>query len=148
MRKNSKTITLCSSVSFYKDLLEIEKQLKKLGFKVKSPKTAGIMAKNKNFNVSDYKTWFTNKDDYKKKTALMNEHFKKIINSDVILVINNEKNGIKGYIGGNVLMEMTVAHINKKPIFLWNNISSDLSIEEEVRGLNPVIINRELSKIK
>lgn len=148
MRKNSKTITLCSSVSFYKDLLEIEKQLKKLGFKVKIPKTAGIMAKNKNFNVSDYKTWFTNKDDYKKKTALMNEHFKKIINSDVILVINNEKNGIKGYIGGNVLMEMTVAHINKKPIFLWNNISSDLSIEEEVRGLNPVIINRELSKIK
>lgn len=91
MSNKIKTITLCSSVSFYKDVLEIEKKLKKLGFKVKIPKTAGIMAKNKNFNVSDYKTWFTNKDDYKKKTALMNEHFKKILHSDAILVINNEK---------------------------------------------------------
>lgn len=148
MAKKLKTITLCSSVSFYKDVLSIEKQLKKLGFKTKIPKTARIMAANKNFNVADYKTWYANPTDYKIKTALMNGHFKKVIASDAILVINNEKNGIAGYIGGNVLMEMTAAHLYKKPIFLWNAISAGFTIEEEIRGLNPVMINRDLSKIK
>lgn len=148
MRNYSKTITLCSSVSFYKDVLDIEKQLKKLGFKTKIPKTARIMAKNKNFSVSYYKTWYKNPADYKLKTALMNGHFKKVIASDAILVINNEKNGVPGYIGGNVLMEMTVAYLNKKPIFLWSDISEDLAIKEEIRGLNPIIIGRDLNKIK
>jgi len=57
------------------------------------------MRMNKNFKVEDYKTWFRDKNDYKKKTKLMNEHFKKVIEADVILVVNNKKNGILGYIG-------------------------------------------------
>lgn len=148
MANKKKIITLCSSASFYRDLLEIEKQLKKAGFQVKIPITAQRMKRSGNFNVADYKTWYTNKNDYKKKTKLMNEHFKKVLTANAILVVNNEKNGIKGYIGGAVLQEMTLAYLHKKQIFLWNDIISELSFEEEVRGLYPIIIDRDITKIR
>lgn len=147
LAKNKK-ITICSSASFYKDVLKIEKKLKRVGFKVKIPKTAYRMRMNKNFKVEDYKTWFRDKNDYKKKTKLMNEHFKKVIEADVILVVNNKKNGIQGYIGANTLMEMALAYYFKKKIFVWNDVGSNFQIEEEVRGLNPIFINQDLSKIK
>ncbi len=142
----NKVIAICSSVSFYKDVLEIGKQLKNLGFKVKLPQTANNMKKSGNFDVGQHKTWLKNKDDYRKKAKLMNSHFRKVVEADAILVINNDKNGIKGYIGGNTLMEMTLAHYFKKKIFIWNEIG-DLPIEEEVRGLNPTFIHQNLSKI-
>lgn len=145
--KTNKIITICSSASFYKEVLEIEKELKKLGFKVKIPHTANKMKRSGNFNVEDYKTWYKNGADYKKKTKLMNQHFKKVMQADAILVVNNEKRGISGYIGGNVLMEMTLAYHLKKKIFIWNEVASDLQIEEEIRGVNPIFINQDLLKI-
>jgi hypothetical protein len=48
----------------------------------------------------------------------MKGHFKKVLDSDAILVTNFEKNGVEGYIGGNVLMEITLAFHYKKPIFI------------------------------
>ena len=147
-QQTKKIITICSSASFYKEVLDIESQLKKQGFTIKIPNTAIKMKKSGNFNVSDYKTWYKNKADYKKKTKLMENHFKKVLAADAILVVNNEKHGIAGYVGGNVLMEMTLAYHYKKPIFLLNDITSTLAIEEEIRGLNPMIIEGDLKKIK
>jgi hypothetical protein len=147
MKKNIKTITICSSAAHYREVLDIEKQLKAMGYKVKIPKIANTMKRNNNFDVSFYKTWHKNKADYKKKTKLMEAHFKKVIAADAILVTNFEKNGLSGYIGGNVLMEMLVAFLNKKPIFVYNPISDDLNIKEEVYGLNSIFLNGDLSKI-
>ena len=148
MKKNSqKTITLCSSASFYKQVLEIAAELKKLGFKVKIPSTANIMKKTGNFDADFYKTWFRNEKDYSKKTALMKRHFNKVISCDAVLVLNHEKNGIVGYIGGNGLMEMGLAFHYKRPIFVYNPISEDLNIKEEIYGLNPIFINGDLNLI-
>lgn len=146
--KQKKIITLCSSAAFYKDLLDIENQLKKIGFKVKIPHTANIMKRRKDFNVEHYKTWHKNPNDYHLKTKLMVKHFKKVIESDGILVLNLKKKGIEGYIGGNVLMEMVLAFHYKKPIFIYNNIPEDLNIKEEIYGLNPVFLEKDLCKIK
>lgn len=106
------------------------------------------MKRNNNFDVSFYKTWYKDAKDYHKKTKLMVEHFKKILASDAILVANFEKNGLSGYIGGNVLMEMVVAFQNKKPIFLYHATSKKLPILEEVYGLRPVILNENLSLLR
>lgn len=143
-----KIITICCSAVFYKEALDFEKQLKKMGFKVKIPKTAYIMKKNNNFDVSFYKTWYKNKKNYKKKTALMESHFKKVMQADAILVLNFEKDGIPGYIGGNGLLEMFLAYLHKKPIYIFNPIPDDLSIAEEVYGLNPIFIDGDLNLIK
>jgi len=112
---------------------------------VKVPKTALKMRRSNNFDVNHYKTWFTNKNDYHKKRQLMKDHFKKVIESDAILVINKEKNGMPGYIGGNGLMEMTMAFHYRKPIFVYEKISGDSPIAEEIYGLNPIFINKDLN---
>ena len=147
MNTNKKTVTICCSAVFYKEALDFEKQLKKMGFKVKIPSTAYKMEKSGNFNVSFYKTWHKDKKHYKKKTALMESHFKKVMQADAILVLNFKKDGIQGYIGGNGLLEMFLAYLHKKPIFIYNQIPDDLNIAEEVYGLNPVFINQDLKTI-
>lgn len=139
-----KTITICSSAAFYKDVIELEKELKELGFKVKVPKTAKRMQRENNFDVNHIKTWYKNKADYRIKRRLMNDHFRKVMEADAILVLNKEKNGVAGYIGGNGLMEMTIAYHYKKPIFIYDAISDKLNIAEEVYGLNPIFINKDL----
>jgi len=146
--KNKKVIALCASLSFYKDLFVIEKQLVKRGYKVIIPKTARKMQKSGNFDVASHKTWFQNENDYKKKKALMDDHFKKILRSDAILVINNEKKGVNGYIGGNVLMEMAVAYMEKLPIYLWNGMDHMSPFEEEIKAMNCIFLNQDLSKIR
>lgn len=145
--KKIKTITLCSSASFYKDILKIEKELKDLGFKVKIPLTARKMDKSGNFKVESYKTWFKNPKDYNRKNFLMKNHFKKIINSDAILVINNKKKGINGYVGANGLMEMGLAFHYKKPIYLLNKIEDDFWFTEEILGMFPTFLNGKIENI-
>ncbi len=144
--KRKKIITICSSASFYKQVLEIQVSLRKLGFMVKIPSSANLMKRNNNFDVSFYKTWHTDKSTYKKKTALMNSHFKKVLEGDCILVVNYDKNGITGYIGGNGLLEMLVAYLHKKPIYVLNPIGTYM-LTEEVYGLEPIFLNGDLAKI-
>jgi len=145
---SKKIITICASAAHYRQVLDVEKQLKTIGFKVKIPKTANIMKKNNDFDVTHYKTWYKDSGDYHKKTKLMDAHFKKVLESDAILVTNYEKNGLQGYIGGNALMEMTLAYVNKKPIFVLNPIDEDLGIKEEIYGLKSIFINGDLEIIR
>ncbi len=142
-----KTITLCSSVSFYEDLIDIENQLKLMGFNTLKPNTVEAMKKSGNYNVQDHKTWLTNPNNYSQKTTFISDHFKKIEKADAILVVNNEKNSLKGYIGGNVLIEMAIAFYLNKPIYILNDIEEKLPIKEEVLGLTPTFIHGDLSKI-
>ncbi|MDP3998834.1 MAG: hypothetical protein Q8P89_04445 [bacterium] len=146
-KKRTKKIVLCSSASFYKEVLEIERKLKKLGFKVTVPCTAHTMRKNNNFDVSFYKTWFKDPATYKRKAYFIRHHFRKIIASDAILVVNLKKNGSEGYIGGNLLMEMAIAFHYRKPIFVLNEVLKDSPFYEEILGMAPVFIEANLSKI-
>lgn len=145
--KTKKTITLCSSAAFFRKALEIEVRLKKLGFRVKLPHTALKMKQSGDFRVETYKTWFKNKKDYAKKRWLISNHFRKVIASDAILIVNEKKNGIEGYIGGNTLMEMAIAFHYKKPIYILNPISERLGWKEEVFGLQPIFLNGILEEI-
>jgi hypothetical protein len=144
---NNIAITICASAAFFKQVVEIKKELKKLGFDVKIPKTAGLMKKNKDFDVSHYKTWVKDTRDYYKKAALIRGHNKKIVESDAVLMINLDKNNIKGYIGGNGLMEMGLAFHFQKTIFIYNPIDDKIFFKEEIYAMQPVFINRDLKKI-
>lgn len=142
-----RTITICSSASFYKQALEAQEELQKRGFRILIPDTAQIMKQRNNFDVSVYKTWFANDSDWNKKTELMNKHFKKVLESEAILVLNYEKNGMAGYIGGNVLMEMAIAFHYKKPIFVLNPVNEKLPAYEEVLGMKPFFLKGELKNL-
>lgn len=142
-----KTITICSSVNFYRQAIEIQAQLEDKGFKVLLPATAEVMKESGDYEVSHYKTWFGDANDYHKKTDLMNRHFAKITQGDAILVLNYEKNGQQNYIGGNVLMEMAVAFYLKKQIFILNELPEESSYLEEIIGLEPVVLHGEVIKL-
>lgn len=141
------TITICSSVNFYKQAVECQPILEKFGYKVIIPATAERMKLSGDYDVTHYKTWFSNSDDYHKKTALMKGHFDEVSRSDAILVLNYEKHGAHNYIGGNVLMEMALAFYLDKPIFILNEIPEKSAFLEEIIGLNPIVLHGSLDKL-
>ena len=141
-------ITICCSASFFKEANEIGKELEMLGFDVFLPLTAIKMAKSGNYDVKKVKTWFADKNDFSKKTRLIWKHFTEIEKADAILVINNKKHNVEGYIGGNTLIEMAIAFYLKKPIYILNNVTDKkFMLYEEIMALNPIFLNGDFSKI-
>ena len=146
-------ITICASVSFYRQAAEVQERLEKIGYEVLIPLVAQKMKETGDYEVSHYKTWFEDAADYHKKTDLMQKHFEKVAKGDVCLVLNYEKHGQPNYIGGNVLMEMALAFWLKKPIFLMNDIPENSPFLEEIIGLGSVplhgkieLMDQELAK--
>lgn len=77
---------------------------------------------------------------------LIKRYYNLIKESDAILVLNVDKNGIKNYIGGNTLMEMGFAYILGKKIFLYNQVP-EMSYADEIKAVQPILIDGDLSKI-
>jgi non-canonical (house-cleaning) NTP pyrophosphatase len=80
------------------------------------------------------------------KRGFIDEHFAKINTSDAILVINEDKNGITNYIGGNTLIEMSHAYAQGLDIFLLNPVP-EIGYSDEIHGMHPVIIEGNLDEI-
>ncbi|MCK9379006.1 MAG: hypothetical protein M0P97_02585 [Candidatus Moranbacteria bacterium] len=74
-------------------------------------------------------------------------HYNEIVESDAVLVLNFDKNGIENYIGGNTLMELGFAYVHNKKIFLLNPIP-EMAYKDEIEAVQPIVINGDLSKIK
>ena len=144
----SPIITICSSANFYRHVAELADQLEAQGFTVQIPSSAKAMRETGDFDVSHHRTWLRNPADYKKKTALMREHFAEVEKGDVILVVNDEKHGVANYIGGNVLMEMTLAFYLRKPIFILNGVPEGSMLEEEIIGMEPVLLEGRLEGLR
>ena len=67
--------------------------------------------------------------------------------ANAVLVMNFDKHGIKNYIGGNTLMEISFAHVLDQKIFLYNPIPEILYYKSEIKAVKPIIINGDLSRI-
>jgi nucleoside 2-deoxyribosyltransferase len=137
-------IFLAASMNFYQELVEIEQALKEKGFEVEIPVSAKTMKAQNDFDVSHFKGSVTPAQ----KGQFIQENFLNIAGSDALLVINNEKNGTKGYIGANVLMEIGLAFYLKKAIYIWNQYPTDAPYKEELLAFDVQVINKDLSKIK
>jgi len=144
-------ITICGSIAFYDEMLNIKSKLELLGHEVKLPPHEikddnGIMISVKEYYTKRKST--TNDDSWiwDRKAEAITNHFDKVRWADVILVTNYNKNNINGYVGGNTLMEMGVAFFLKKPIHLLKQIPK-ISYKEEIIGMKPVVIDNDLGKI-
>jgi diphthamide synthase subunit DPH2 len=144
----SKTIVLCASVAFYEHVNQLADELKALGFNAVVPETASKMRKSGNYDVDSVKTWLNNPEYLHEKARLMRGHFDKVAGGDIVLVVNDEKHGIRGYIGPNVLMEMGLAFHLKKPIYVLQTTGKEMTNHEEVAGMGSVFIDGDLTKIK
>lgn len=136
-------IFLAASMNFYKELVSIEQSLLSKGFEVDIPVSAKTMKAKNDFDVSHFKGVFSPAQ----KGEFIQENFHNIASSDAILIINNEKNGVKGYIGANVLMEIGLAFYLKKAIYIWNQYPDDAPYKEELLAFDVQVINGDLDKI-
>ncbi len=151
-------ITICGSIAFYKEMEQARDELIKLGYEVKIPELAMEVPEEygggkkvyfgqyieDNGGIDafppDHKIWNL-------KEGAIKDHFEKIDWAEAILVLNPEKKGVTGYVGGNTLIEIGVAFYTQKKIFILNDVSSSLSYKQEIMGMKPVVLNGDLAKI-
>lgn len=151
--KNNKTmkITICGSIAFLNEMLDIKKGLEGLGHEVKMPPVEVEDSKGNLISATDFykiRKETTGSEDWvwERKEWAMRKHFDKVAWSEAILVLNYKKNNIKGYVGANTFLEMGLAlHLNKK-IYLLNGIP-EAPHKEELLGMKPIVINNDLNLI-
>lgn len=85
--------------------------------------------------------------DFKRAHDYIRQHYNHILQSAAVLIVNMEKKGIKNYIGGNCLMEMGMAYVNNKKIFLLNGIPTETAYIDEIKAMDPVCLNGNLKNI-
>jgi len=134
-------ITICGSMTFSKKMLEVEQELLKLEHEVALPKFTKEYSK-----LDSMDRMHSESAENKIKHDLIRDYYEEIKDSDAILVINEERNNIKNYIGGNSLIEIAFAHILGKKIFLLNPIPQ-MGYADEIIAMKPVVLNGNLSKI-
>ncbi len=118
-------ICICSSMSFYSQFSELKQKLEEMGHTVIAPEL-----------------------EFETKGKAITAHFRKIDESDCILVTNYEKKDIPNYIGGNTFLEIGYAYGRGKKIFILNNLPQTSAFQEEILGMQPIILNGDLEMIK
>lgn len=95
--------------------------------------------KNKNFEILDYPKLITQENYFKELPNIYNNFYNAIENTDIFFLMNEEKNGIKGYIGASAIAELTYAvilnliHNKNIDIYILNMPSKKVSAYDEVK---------------
>lgn len=149
-------VTICASIKFYPQILDVKSQLENMGHEVLIPPHEVANKDGDMIPVEEYyrlrKEMIDRSESidwvWERKEQAIKWHLDKVNKADVILVLNCDKNGIVNYIGGNTLIEIGVAFWLNKPIYLYNSIPEAVSYFEEIKGMRPIVINGDLNLIK
>ena len=136
-------ITICGSVKFAPELVDIYRQLEKLGHAPLMHEDMFGLANGtaRQLNDRGSEHW-----EIKKKYNFIKWWHDCIKSGDAVLICNFDNHGIKNHIGGNALMEMGFAHVNGKKVFLLNPIP-EMAYSDEIKAMADVVINGDLKKI-
>lgn len=141
-------IAICGSLDFTYEIDKLAKELREKNFEVKIPISSEKILKGE-FSLDEIKQEKENGkfSDRAIKYDSIRAYWDIINECDAILVANYDKKGIANYIGGNSFLEMGFAHVLKKKIFLLNAIP-EMIYSDELRAMQPVILNGDLSAIE
>ncbi len=131
-------------MAFAKEMIVVKQELEKLGHMVFIPEGADEYASGK----LD-KEKMGGSEGVKRNIAkdLIRQHHNLISGSDAILVLNYERKGVPGYVGGSAFLEIGYAYILNKKIFLVDVIPDVALIRQEIEAMQPRIINGDLNLI-
>ena len=136
-----KKVIICCSISAADEVLSIKTALEERGFEVEIPE--GVKHLNEwessNAGVSE-------KAERKIKNDLIRGYYEKMKECDIVLIVNPEKKGIPGYIGGNTFIEMAFAHILNKPLYAYYQIP-EMPYTAEILAMQPITLNGDLSRL-
>jgi len=134
-------IFICCSKFLYDKIPPIKDKLEELGHVVTVPNSYEEPLKEEEMKK------ISQKEHSKWKGNMIRLQAKKVEANDAVLILNFEKNGQKNYIGGATFLEVFRAFDSGKKIFLFNPIPDNI-LKDELIGMNPTIINGDLSLIK
>lgn len=132
-------IMLCASMAFSKEMMDAKKCLEKYGHTVKYSHDVEKFVLNGHLKL-DF--------DQALRVALegdsLQEGFEGVAQSDAILVLNYEKNRVRGYIGPSVIMEIGLASFLRKNIYILHEVGREQSCALEVALVKPIYLNGSL----
>ncbi len=134
-------IIICGSISAAEEILRIKRRLEEKGYEVEIPegvKRAQIRAKT---DATDGE-----RAEIKIKYDLIKAYYEKIVLNDVVLVVNPEKKGIPGYIGGNTFLEMGFAHVLGKKLFCLYPIP-EMPYTSEILAMKPIVLDGDFTAL-
>ncbi|MFH1916615.1 MAG: hypothetical protein ABIJ21_05090 [Nanoarchaeota archaeon] len=135
-------IVVCGSMSLSRRMVEIERELREQGHEVVLPEFtceyAAMASLDKVVTESA-----RNKIDH----DLIRRYFHKIREGDAVLIVNEDKNGVSGYIGGNSLLEMGFAYVLDKPIYILKPIPQ-MGYTDEIVAMQPIVLDGDLGNIR
>ena len=122
-----KKIVLCGSMKVKDKIVNLGKELEKLGYEVLLPIECmqGL-----------------------DKVIASRAHMDRVVdpNNEIILIVNETKNGIENYIGANSFAEIAFGFYFKKRVYLLNDIYEPY--KDELLGWNVIPLKGDISKIK
>lgn len=95
--------------------------------------------KNKNYEILDYPKFIEEKNYEKELPKVYKDFYTALENTNVFFLMNEEKNGIKGYIGASAIAELTyvvilnLIHNKNIDIYILNMPSQQVSSYDEVK---------------
>lgn len=136
-------ITVGGSMTFAKEQVEMKKKLEELGHEILITDDIESFAKDEKIKQS-----FEDELKLCLEYDVIRSFFNKIAESDAYLICNYEKNGVLGYLGASVLMEIGLAYYLNKKIYLLSEIDKEQKYALEIAVMAPIIVNDDLTKIK
>lgn len=134
-------IIICGSISVAEEILRIKRRLEKMGHEVEVPegvKRPEIQARTEASTEE--------RAEIKEKYDLIKGYFEKIKLNDVVLVVNPEKKGIPGYIGGNTFLEMGFAYVLGKKLYCLYPIPQ-IPYTAEILAMKPIVLSGDLTAL-
>lgn len=119
-------------------VLKVQSELTTLGHEVVIPATAQTAAEQ---GIEAYETATA-----KVHGDLIRGYFSQIQQADAVLIVNEHKNGIDDYIGGNTLIELAFGLVLNKRCFIYNDIP-EMSYTDEILAMAPTVLHGDLGGI-
>ncbi len=132
---------IACSKHFYHRIPEIQRELEQAGHQVAFPNSYEEPLKEEEMKARGLEAhvqW---------KAEMLRRDKQNIEPNDAVLVLNFEKNGQPNYIGGATFLELYKAWEMGKKLFLYNPIPDNI-FRDELTGMNPQVLNGDLSRIK
>lgn len=128
-------------MSMHVKMFEVKSSLELMGHDVVMPGTDNINEELDKDGNSVESAHIKIRDD------LIRDYYEKIKKSDAVLVVNENRKGLEGYIGGNTFLEIGFAHVLRKKLYILNRYSDQLSYFDEINAMQPVVLRGDLSAL-
>ena len=138
-------ITICGSSSFRAEKVKAMADLKKMGHIPLLDTDCIDIAAGRNPELA--KRVATETAKTKREKDYIRMYYEMIKNSDAILIVNPEKNGIKNYIGANSFLEIGYAHALNKKIYILYDLPEQNYIYDELYAIEITVLNGDFGKI-